>query len=57
LSEDGESGRLAPELAAWARQTFDEEAFVAGVREVERTGGLELTDFIHELEQKALPRE
>jgi len=50
-------GHLTPELLEWARRTFDKEAFVAGLREVERTGGVELKDFIHEVEEQALPHE
>lgn len=41
---------LTPELLEWARRTFDEEVHLAGLREIETTGGLELKDFIHELE-------
>jgi hypothetical protein len=47
------SGKLPPELREWARQTFNPEEFLADLREVERTGGRELIDFIHELEQEA----
>jgi hypothetical protein len=58
-----------PEVAGWIihplppgyleqeRQTFNEEEFLAALREVERTGGRELKDFIHELEQGVPPRE
>jgi hypothetical protein len=45
------SGKLPPELREWARQQFNEEEFLAGLREVEETGGVELKDFIRELEQ------
>lgn len=44
-------GKLAPELAAWEGRAFDREAFLAGLREVEETGGVELKDFLHELEE------
>jgi hypothetical protein len=37
----------------WARQTFDEEEFLVRVREMEATGGLQLDDFIAELEARA----
>ncbi len=43
--------KLTPELLEWARRQFSEEEIVAGLREVRETGGLELRDFIHELEQ------
>ena len=45
--------RIPPELLAWARQTFDEEEFLADVREIEATGGLRLEDFIAEVEARA----
>jgi hypothetical protein len=44
-------GKLAPELRAWEGRAFDREAFLAGLREVEQTGGVELKDFLHELEE------
>ena len=43
--------RLPPELLDWARRQIDEEAIVAGLREIRATGGLELRDFLAELEQ------
>jgi hypothetical protein len=44
---------IPPEVLAWARQTFDEEEFLAHVHEIEATGGLRLEDFIAELEARA----
>jgi hypothetical protein len=41
----------------WARQQFSEEEFVAGLREIRESGGLELQDFIRELEQEDAPRD
>lgn len=41
---------LTPEFLEWAHRTFDEQVFLAGLREIEATGGLELKDFIHELQ-------
>jgi hypothetical protein len=41
-----------PELLAWARQTCNEEEFTAALREMEQTGGLELRDLLHELEEE-----
>src|SRR6266576_3116914 len=38
------------DLVEWARRQFTEEEFVAGIREIREKGGLELCDFIHELE-------
>jgi uncharacterized protein (DUF433 family) len=51
------SGYLTPELLEWARNDLSEEEIVAGLREIRSTGGLELKDFIHELEQEAAPRD
>jgi len=45
--------RIPPELLEWARQTFDEEEFLAEVHEIEATGGQRLEDFIAELEARA----
>ncbi len=42
---------LTPEFREWALQLFTEEEIVAGLREIEDTGGLELADFIHELDE------
>jgi hypothetical protein len=52
-----EPTRPTPELLDWARHQFSEEEIVAGLREVRTTGGLELQDFIREIEQEAMPRE
>jgi hypothetical protein len=41
-----------PEILAWARQTLDEEEFLAHIREMDATGGLRLEDFIAELEAR-----
>ena len=48
--------RIPPEILEWARQTFDEDEFLAHVREIEATGGLRLGDFIAELEARARPK-
>jgi len=45
--------RIPPELLEWARQTFDEEEFLAEVRQIEASGGQRLEDFIAELEARA----
>jgi hypothetical protein len=44
---------LAPEIVARAREEIDEEVLLAGIREVLETGGLELNDFIDEIEEAA----
>jgi hypothetical protein len=48
---------LPPDLLAWARQTFDEHEFMAGVREIRETGGLRFEDIIGEIEQRARARD
>lgn len=45
--------KVPPEVRAQALEQFSEEEIVAGLREVRETGGLELRDFIHELEEIA----
>jgi hypothetical protein len=47
---------IPPEIVEWARQTFDQAEFLAQVREIEATGGLQLEDFIAELEARARPK-
>jgi hypothetical protein len=42
---------------AWARRQFNEDEFIAGLREIHATGGLELKVFVQELEQEAAPPE
>jgi hypothetical protein len=48
---------LPPDLLEWARQTFNEEEFMADVREIRETGGLRFEDFIGEIEQRITGRE
>lgn len=45
---------ISPEMLAWARQTFDLGEYLAGVREIEGTGGLPLEAFIDEIRAAAL---
>ena len=44
---------ISRELVEWARQTFDEEEFLAQVREIEASGGLQLEGFLPEVEARA----
>ena len=45
---------IPPEIVEWARQTFDEEDFLARLREMEAEGGgLQLEEFIAEVEARA----
>ncbi|HZY90911.1 MAG TPA: hypothetical protein VFE78_39170 [Gemmataceae bacterium] len=54
----GESvAALTPGILESAKSQFSEEEIVAGLREVRATGGLELDDFLHELEEAAGPDE
>ncbi|MBI1917592.1 MAG: hypothetical protein HYS12_23100 [Planctomycetes bacterium] len=43
--------RISPELREWLLRRFSEEEAVANLRELREKGGLELWDFIEELEQ------
>jgi hypothetical protein len=51
------NGKLTPEQKAWALQHFRDEDLAAGLCEIEQTGGLELKEFIEDLEQEAQRRE
>jgi hypothetical protein len=44
---------IPPEILEWARQTIDENDYVAQIREVEQSGGLKLADFIEEIKARA----
>jgi hypothetical protein len=45
--------KLSPEPMEWARQGINEEEIIAGMREIEETGGLEFRDLFPELEEGA----
>ncbi len=45
--------QISLDLLEWARPTFDEQEFVAEIREIESTGGVSLEDFISEVETRA----
>jgi hypothetical protein len=47
--------RIPPGILEWARQTLDEEEFLAHLREMEVTGGHQLEGFLGELEARAIP--
>jgi hypothetical protein len=47
------STTLTPEVITWARAQFRDEEIAAELREIRQTGGLELRDFIHELDRPA----
>ena len=44
--------KLPPELLEWYRQNTNMEEAIAQLREVQETGGLELKDFLPELEKE-----
>ncbi len=48
---------LTPELLEWSEHQFNDEDMIAGVEEIQRTGGKELHEFIHEIEEEAARRE
>ncbi len=53
-TENGQAnGKLPPDLVEWARQTFNEAEFMAGVREIRESGGLQFEEFIGDLERAA----
>ena len=53
--EDPRAGKIPPEILVWANQHFNEEEALAGLRQIQETGGFELKDFIQDLERAALP--
>lgn len=48
---------LTPEVMEWARRTFNEEEHLAGLREIEATGGVDIKDLLCDPEQEATRRE
>jgi hypothetical protein len=44
--------RPTPEMLEEARRTFDVEEYLAGVREIEAGGGVQIDDLIAELERR-----
>jgi len=48
---------IDPKIVKWARQELNVKVTTAGLREIRQTGGLELDDFIRDLEREALPSE
>lgn len=44
--------RPTPEMIEEARRTFDVEEYLAGVREIEAGGGVQIDDLIAELERR-----
>lgn len=55
--ENGSAAILTPELLEWARAQYSDEEILAGVQEVQATGGLELKDFIHEVTAIVAPND
>ena len=52
-----QSTDVTPEILAWALSHFNEEETLAGLREIRTTGGKELKEFLHEIDQELAPRE
>jgi hypothetical protein len=44
--------RPTPEMLEEARRTFDEAEYLAGVREIEQTGGVSFEEIMAEIERK-----
>jgi hypothetical protein len=53
LTDDSEGVAVTSSLREWALAQFSEEEISAGLHEIRNTGGLELRDFIDELEKAA----
>lgn len=49
--------QLKQDLLEWAKGQFSEEEIIAGIQEIQETGGLELRDFIAELEELVTPND
>jgi predicted DNA-binding antitoxin AbrB/MazE fold protein len=47
------SGKPSPEVLEWARRQHSPEQVIAMLREMEQSGGLELKEFIADLERAA----
>jgi hypothetical protein len=45
---------IPPDILEWARQTFNEEEFLAEIREIEATRGVRFEDLIAEVEAIAV---
>ena len=43
--------KVPPDLLEWARQTFDENEYLARVKELETNGGVRFENFIGEIEE------
>ncbi len=44
---------IPPDLLAWIKQTFDEEACLAELRDAEVNGTFTLDEFVDEIKEKA----
>ena len=53
VAQRRDEAALTPELRQWASQQFTDQDFVAGIREIQETGGFEFRDFLKELEKAA----
>src|SRR5690348_11694672 len=51
------SEKLPPEVLEWVRQQTNPAEILAEIREIEETGGLELKDFLPEIEKELYGRE
>jgi hypothetical protein len=45
------SDEIQSEILEWAKRQLNEQETVSGLREIRETGGLELVDFLHDLER------
>ena len=51
-----EKNPITPELREWALRQINEAEIIAALRELREQGGLELRDFLQELEQIVTPQ-
>ena len=55
--EDWPREKIPPALKDWIVRNINVEEDLAAIREIEETGGYQLEDFIHEIEEKVNSRE
>jgi hypothetical protein len=55
--ENGATAIFTPDFLEWARTQYSDEEIIAGIREVQETGGLELKDFIQEITDIVAPND
>ena len=49
--------KIPPALMEWIKRNTNEEEILAGIREIQETGGYRLEDIIQEIEERVISRE